>query len=258
MSPPRRHRVAVLVLPGVLPLAFGGRPRSTSPATLTTTWRWARARTVPLGVHDQDHGRPRRARTRRDGDRPGVRGRRCRCDDGCARRTTHGTTRKASASYRSAWGFRARLGWRPQRTSSATTHWRWADELQRRFPEIEVLPNRLFVDDGDLLTSAGVTTGIDLCLHLIRRDHDEATATPAPDTWSHHHSAMADKPSTSSDWCRCRENGNELDSLREWMREDLALPLDLDMLARHAHMSRRHSHAGFTRSSGSGSYGVAH
>ena len=58
----------------------------------------------------------------------------------------------------------------------ATTHWRWTDELQRRYPLVEVLPNRLFVDDGDILTSAGVTTGIDLCLHLIRRDHGAAAA----------------------------------------------------------------------------------
>src|SRR6266705_3275364 len=46
----------------------------------------------------------------------------------------------------------------------ATTHWRWTAELQRRYPRVDVLPNRLFVDDGDILTSAGVTAGIDLCL----------------------------------------------------------------------------------------------
>src|SRR5207302_1279142 len=58
----------------------------------------------------------------------------------------------------------------------ATTHWRWTAELQHRYPKIDVLPNRLFVDDGDILTSAGVTTGIDLCLHLIRRDFGSAAA----------------------------------------------------------------------------------
>jgi putative intracellular protease/amidase len=61
----------------------------------------------------------------------------------------------------------------------ATTHWLWTDELQRRHPLVEVLPNRLFVDDGDILTSAGMTTGIDLCLHLIRRDHGAAAANSA-------------------------------------------------------------------------------
>jgi len=58
----------------------------------------------------------------------------------------------------------------------ATTHWRWTAELQDRYPKIDVLPNRLFVDDGDILTSAGVTTGIDLCLHLVRRDFGSAAA----------------------------------------------------------------------------------
>ena len=121
----------------------------------------------------------------------------------------------------------------------ATTHWRWADELQRRFPEIEVLPNRLFVDDGDLLTSAGVTTGIDLCLHLIRRDHGAAAAN----TRARYLVAPPQRHGGQAQYVerlvRSEENGNELDSLREWMRENLALPLDLDMLAQRAHMSRR-------------------
>ena len=58
----------------------------------------------------------------------------------------------------------------------ATTHWRVTDELHRRFPRIDVRPNQLYVDDGDILTSAGVTAGVDLCLHLIRTDHGAAAA----------------------------------------------------------------------------------
>jgi len=52
----------------------------------------------------------------------------------------------------------------------ATTHWRYTDALKARFPAIEVLPDVLYVDGGSLLTSAGSAAGIDLCLHLIRRD----------------------------------------------------------------------------------------
>ena len=52
----------------------------------------------------------------------------------------------------------------------ATTHWRHADELARRYPGIEVLPDVLYVDAGAILTSAGSAAGIDLCLHLVRRD----------------------------------------------------------------------------------------
>lgn len=52
----------------------------------------------------------------------------------------------------------------------ATTHWRYAGLLEARHPDIEILPDVLYVDEGSVLTSAGSAAGIDLCLHLIRRD----------------------------------------------------------------------------------------
>ncbi|WP_250288006.1 GlxA family transcriptional regulator [Streptomyces atroolivaceus] len=58
----------------------------------------------------------------------------------------------------------------------ATTHWSSADHFQRLFPKIRVDPDVLFIDDGDVLTSAGVAAGIDLCLHIVRRDHGTAVA----------------------------------------------------------------------------------
>ncbi|MFD4571876.1 GlxA family transcriptional regulator [Streptomyces sp. NPDC058417] len=58
----------------------------------------------------------------------------------------------------------------------ATTHWADAERLQRLFPEVRVDPDVLFIDDGDVLTSAGVAAGIDLCLHIVRRDHGTAVA----------------------------------------------------------------------------------
>ncbi|MYW00763.1 helix-turn-helix domain-containing protein [Streptomyces sp. SID3343] len=57
-----------------------------------------------------------------------------------------------------------------------TTHWRQAERLQRLFPEVRVDPDVLFVDDGDVLTSAGVGAGVDLCLHIVRRDHGSDVA----------------------------------------------------------------------------------
>ncbi|MER6969113.1 AraC family transcriptional regulator, partial [Streptomyces halstedii] len=53
----------------------------------------------------------------------------------------------------------------------ATTHWMHAEHFQRLFPKIRVDADVLFIDDGDVLTSAGVAAGIDLCLHIVRRDH---------------------------------------------------------------------------------------
>ena len=53
----------------------------------------------------------------------------------------------------------------------ATTHWQHADELQSRFPAVHVRPEVLYVDAGQILTSAGISAGIDLCLHMVRRDY---------------------------------------------------------------------------------------
>ncbi|WP_369247352.1 GlxA family transcriptional regulator [Streptomyces sp. R41] len=58
----------------------------------------------------------------------------------------------------------------------ATTHWMHAEHFQELFPKIKVDADVLFIDDGDVLTSAGVAAGIDLCLHLVRRDHGAAVA----------------------------------------------------------------------------------
>ncbi|MGW0695184.1 GlxA family transcriptional regulator [Streptomyces sp. NPDC002738] len=58
----------------------------------------------------------------------------------------------------------------------ATTHWSSADHFQQLFPQVRVDPDVLFIDDGDVLTSAGVAAGIDLCLHIVRRDHGTAVA----------------------------------------------------------------------------------
>ncbi len=58
----------------------------------------------------------------------------------------------------------------------ATTHWMYAGALAKRFPAIEVDPGVLYVDEGQICTSAGVAAGIDLCLHLVRRDYGAEVA----------------------------------------------------------------------------------
>ena len=58
----------------------------------------------------------------------------------------------------------------------ATTHWAHAERLAERYPAVTVDPDVLYVDEGDVLTSAGVAAGIDLCLHLVRRDHGAEVA----------------------------------------------------------------------------------
>lgn len=58
----------------------------------------------------------------------------------------------------------------------ATTHWMHAAELQRRFPAVTVDSSVLYVDEGSVLTSAGIAAGLDLCLHIVGRDHGEQVA----------------------------------------------------------------------------------
>jgi transcriptional regulator GlxA family with amidase domain len=58
----------------------------------------------------------------------------------------------------------------------ATTHWRHADEFAAAFPRVRLSPDVLYVDEGDVLTSAGVAAGLDLCLHIVRLDHGAAVA----------------------------------------------------------------------------------
>ena len=59
---------------------------------------------------------------------------------------------------------------------AATTHWRYAQTLQERHPAIDVRPNSIYVDEGSLLTSAGSAAGLDMMLHLVRRDHGPRVA----------------------------------------------------------------------------------
>lgn len=58
----------------------------------------------------------------------------------------------------------------------ATTHWLAADTLAAQYPEVDVDPESLYIDNGQVLTSAGAAAGLDLCLHLVRRDHGVAVA----------------------------------------------------------------------------------
>lgn len=120
----------------------------------------------------------------------------------------------------------------------ATTHWRAAALLQTRYPDIDVQPDRLFVDDGDVLTSAGVTSGIDLCLHIIRTDFGAAVANerardlvapPVREGGQAQYTRQFLPAATAS----------TLEETRAWMLRNLDHPHTLDELARRSHLSRR-------------------
>lgn len=119
-----------------------------------------------------------------------------------------------------------------------TTHWRHADELAALYPAVEVNPNVLYVDDGRVLTSAGVAAGFDLCLHLVRLDHGAAVANriarrlvvaPHRDGGQ---TQYIDRPVQHA-------IETSLQATRGWALQRLDEPLTVSALARHACVSER-------------------
>jgi transcriptional regulator GlxA family with amidase domain len=119
----------------------------------------------------------------------------------------------------------------------ATTHWAWAGQLARRFPQVEVDPDALYVDEGEVMTSAGLSAGIDLCLYAIRKDFGAAAGervarqmVAAP----HREGGQAQfaKPAPA-------EAGGSLEATRRWAAERLDQPLDVAAMSGHAGVSPR-------------------
>ncbi|CAM5393185.1 GlxA family transcriptional regulator [Streptomyces griseomycini] len=121
----------------------------------------------------------------------------------------------------------------------ATTHWKYADELAARYPTVSVDPRVLYVDEGQVLTSAGVAAGIDLCLHLVRRDLGARTANEVA-------RALVSAPHRDGGQAQYikrplapEDPGVSLAATREWAAARLHEPLTVPQLAAHAHMAPR-------------------
>jgi transcriptional regulator GlxA family with amidase domain len=120
----------------------------------------------------------------------------------------------------------------------ATTHWQFADAMRRMHPEVLVDENVLFVDDGDILTSAGLAAGIDLCLHIIRRDHGAQVANAVarycvvPPWREGGQAQFIDRHVPTQDH-------HSTATTREWALSHLDDELTVQRLARHAKMSAR-------------------
>jgi transcriptional regulator GlxA family with amidase domain len=120
----------------------------------------------------------------------------------------------------------------------ATTHWAYAARLARMYPAVEVEPEVLYVDEGDVVTSAGVAAGIDLCLHLVRRDAgaEAANAIARQIVVAPHRDGgqaqFVEAPLPAAD-----ERG--LAPTRLWALDRLREPLTVAAMARHAGCSER-------------------
>jgi transcriptional regulator GlxA family with amidase domain len=128
----------------------------------------------------------------------------------------------------------------------ATTHWREAEHFQQTFPQVEMDRDVLFVDSGDVLTSAGAAAGVDLCLHLVRKDHGSTVANQVarrcvvPPWRDGGQAQYVEQPVPEATTATTS-------ATRAWALERLDQPLSLAALAAHARMSVRT----FTRRFGS-------
>ncbi|MEU6976966.1 MULTISPECIES: helix-turn-helix domain-containing protein [unclassified Streptomyces] len=121
----------------------------------------------------------------------------------------------------------------------ATTHWAHTRELARRHPATTVDPDVLYVDNGDVLTSAGKAAAMDLCLHLVRLDHGSADANRIARRLvipPHRDGGQAQFIATPLP----APGNHPLTDLLPWALERLDRPLSVEDLARRARMSSRH------------------
>jgi transcriptional regulator GlxA family with amidase domain len=132
----------------------------------------------------------------------------------------------------------------------ATTHWAWCDELRRHFPAVEVLDDPIFVADGPVRTSAGVTAGMDLALALVEEDHGPQLALDVarqlvlfakrPGGQSQFSAQLAAQPAERA----------SLRDLQAWVLDHLDADLSVPALAERAHMSPRHFARAFKAETG--------
>jgi len=120
----------------------------------------------------------------------------------------------------------------------ATTHWLDAPAFVARFPNVALDPDVLYIDEGSVLTSAGIAAGLDLCLHVVRLDHGAAVANAvarrmvvAPHR-SGGQSQFVPQPVAAA-------SGERLERTREWMLGRLGEPLTVTRMAAHARMPLR-------------------
>ncbi|WP_263166183.1 GlxA family transcriptional regulator [Streptomyces sp. SCSIO ZS0520] len=120
----------------------------------------------------------------------------------------------------------------------ATTHWALAERFRQLFPAVDLDPDVLFIDDGTVLTSAGAASGVDVCLHLVRRDHGNEVANQVarrcvvPPYRDGGQAQYIERPLPEP-------TAAGTAATRDWALDHLHLPLTLEELAAHARMSLR-------------------
>lgn len=132
----------------------------------------------------------------------------------------------------------------------ATTHWMDIDELARRFPKVRVETDVLYVDEGQVLTSAGTASGIDLALHIVRLDYGPEVANKVARrmvTAPHREGGQSQFAFTP---VPITGFGDAIGAVMDWMFEHVDEPMTVDQLARLAAMSPRHFARRFVEATG--------
>jgi len=131
----------------------------------------------------------------------------------------------------------------------ATTHWQRSDAFARLYPQVRMEADRIYVRDGPVWTSAGITAGIDLALAMIEEDLGEAVARRTAQQLVVHHR----RPGGQSQFSELLELGGangRFGPLLDWARARLAEPLGVERLADQAAMSPRHFARAFAAETG--------
>jgi AraC family transcriptional activator FtrA len=131
----------------------------------------------------------------------------------------------------------------------ATTHWRHAPRLAQQFPDIEVDASALYVDEGRIVTSAGSAAGLDMLLHLVRRDHGARVANMVaqrlvmPPHRAGGQAQFVPRPMPSSP-------DSPIARLLDWLRANPRQAHTLESMAAHARMSKRSLQRRFSEATG--------
>ncbi|MEQ5776779.1 helix-turn-helix domain-containing protein [Thalassospira sp. NFXS8] len=136
---------------------------------------------------------------------------------------------------------------------NAVTHWRWCDRLQSRFPKAHVKPDPIYIRDGPVWTSAGVTTGIDMAIAMIEEDLGREAALAVARGLI----MFIKRPGGQSQFSQplnqqAYDRNGRFDALHVWIRKNLHLRLGVEDLAAQAHMSPRNFSRIYARETGTG------
>ncbi len=121
----------------------------------------------------------------------------------------------------------------------ATTHWHWAADLAQKYPAIKVNPEVLYVDQGNIITSAGTASALDCCLHIIRREFGADVANYVARRMVVSPHRQGGQAQFIRQPVRETESVDHFAGVLEWSRKNLHQSLNLDLLAERALMTRR-------------------